>query len=288
MKKILFEDLTLISSRQNLRFKEWNRLNSIQGVKKHGKFLVEGLRACLTAIEHNSEIETILLSNDRIGAHIFENISTIPNLNNLGYNELFRISPDLFNSVADAKNPQGIILIVKKTEPKDFAVWLEQKIKSSEQHPLRIALLDQLADPGNVGTIIRTADAFNFSGIILSEGTADPYNPKVMRSTMGSLLALDLLKSESYLELSDLAKQYKLPILISDLGGQHLAEYKRKQNESGFILVIGNEAHGISEQLKQIADKSLTIPMPGKAESLNAAIAFGIMAYHLANTERNY
>ncbi|MGB4610253.1 MAG: RNA methyltransferase [Saccharofermentanales bacterium] len=286
MDELIFERLTLISARQNPRFKDWNRLNTTQGIKKQGLLVVEGLRACLTAAEHQAEIATVLFSNDDLGEYIFTKTKSWLLQEKFSFNQIFRLDSDLFGSIADTKNPQGIIFIIKKPDLQDLTEWLSKnaaKIKAKGKQ-ISLALFDQLADPGNVGTMIRTAHAFDFSGIILSEGTADPYNPKFLRSTMGSLFALDLIGPNSYTELVNLAKQYQLQILASDLDGELLPEFKLDRAAAGFILVIGNEARGPSEALKQVADHCLTIPMPGNAESLNAAIAFGIMAYQLSKS----
>lgn len=279
-----FNELTLISSRHNLRFKEWNRLNTAQGVKKHGLLIIEGLRACLTAMEHQAEIKTVLLSDDPTGEHIFNNISSALSQGRFEHDQFFRLDPELFDSIADSKQPQGIIFLIKKPELFELAEWLEFRRLDIEDKakPIRLALLDQLNDPGNVGTIIRTANAFNFSGIILSSGTVDPYNPKLMRSTMGSLFALDLIKLERYSDLDYLANKYKLPIYISDMNGKLLSDFELPQRKANFILGIGNEARGVNRELLDTADEILTIPMPGQTESLNAAIAFSIIAYNLS------
>ncbi|HHU52524.1 MAG TPA: RNA methyltransferase [Clostridiaceae bacterium] len=283
MDELLFERLTLISARQNSRFKEWNRLNTTQGVKKQGLLIVEGLRACLTAIEHQAEITTILFSNDTMGEYIYTKAKGWLIQEQFGYNQIFRLDSELFDSIAGAKNPQGIIFIIKKPDLLNFAEWLIKNTAGiqAEDKPIKLALFDKLSDPGNVGTMIRTAHAFDFSGVILSEGTVEPFNPKLLRSTMGSLFALDLIGIDSYSELADLAKKYQLQIIISDLEGDLLPEFEPDRTASGFILVIGNEAHGPSNEIKQIADHCVTIPMSGNAESLNAAIAFGILAYQL-------
>ncbi|NLM18590.1 MAG: RNA methyltransferase [Clostridiaceae bacterium] len=283
MDELIFEELTLISARQNSRFKIWNRLNTTQGAKKQELLVIEGLRSCLTAIEHQAEIETILFSNDNMGEYIFTKARDWIIQEKFSFNQIFRLAPDLFGSVANVKNPQGIIFIIKKPDLPNLANWLSRNAANiqAKDKQIKLALFDQLADPGNVGTMIRTAHAFDFSGIVLSEGTVDPYTPKLIRSTMGSLFALDLISLNSYIELANLAKQYRLQLLISDLDGEPLSEFELDNTTAGFILVIGNEAHGLNAAIKQIADHNLTIPMPGNTESLNAAIAFGIIAYHL-------
>lgn len=288
-----FIDITLISSRQNQKIKHWLKLNTTQGVKKFNSIIIEGLRSCVTAWKNEALIEAFLFSDDSTGKHIYESFLNLHQQKDDAQAESdfirnsFRIEPELFNALADSKQPQGIIFIIEKPNLYKLSDWLAKKQKKIEKNqsenkqPLKLALLDQLKDPGNLGTIIRTANAFDFPALILYRGTVDPYNPKVMRSMMGSLFALDLIELDSYQELADLAKQYKLEILVSDLDGLDLPTYRSAPQKAGFVLAIGNEAHGVDFALKKLADQTLTIPMPGNAESLNAATAFAILAYQL-------
>lgn len=287
-----FTDITLISSRQNQKIKQWLKLNKTQGVKKYNSIIIEGLRSCITAWKNKAEIEAFLFSDDSTGKHIYENFLQLyqqrndPQAESDFLKNCFRVEIELFNSLADSKQPQGIIFIIKKPSLYSLSDWLNkfqiEQLNSDEKKSFKLAFLDQLKDPGNLGTIIRTANAFDFPALILNSGTVDPYNPKVMRSMMGSLFAIDLIEIDSYQELSELSKKYGLEILISDFDGKSLPEHKLNPEKQGFILAIGNEAHGVDPALREIADQIITIPMEGNAESLNAAIAFAILAYQLS------
>ena len=194
------------------------------------------------------------------------------------YENSFRIGEELFQSIANARQAQGVIFIAKKPNLWSLTDWLEN---NKNKKTIKLALLDKIADPGNLGTIIRTANAFNYNGLILKLGSVDPYIPKVLRSTMGSLFALDLIEIKNYQELNEFKNNCNLKLLISDMNGIALPQYETSQIENGHILAIGNEAHGIDESLKDMADDIISIPMSGNTESLNAAIAFAIMAYQL-------
>ncbi len=282
-----FNELTQISSRQNNKAKSWLKLNTPQGQKKYNQILIEGLRACLTALQNKAVIDTVLLTDNEAGKHIFERISQMAEQKGQAADwqdlirKSFRVEAGLFCDIAAAKNPQGIIFIIEKPVLLSFAAWSRQIPQQKGKR--KLLFLDRINDPGNLGTIIRTADAFAFDAIILMQGSTDPFNPKIMRSTMGSLFAIDLLTVQSYAELREICNEQKWALLISDMDGTDIAEFRQDQEERGFLICIGNEAHGVSPELKLFADQSLSIPMPGSAESLNAAIAFAIMAYEFAD-----
>lgn len=278
-----FDELTQILSRQNNKAKAWLKLNTSQGVKKQNLILIEGIRFCLTTLLNGAEIENYLFVDNAIGNQLFNNFQQLikkqlPTQLDDFYENSFRIGEELFQSIANARQAQGVIFIAKKPNLWSLTDWLEN---NKNKKTIKLALLDKIADPGNLGTIIRTANAFNYNGLILKQGSVDPYIPKVLRSTMGSLFALDLIEIKNYQELNEFKNNCNLKLLISDMNGIALPQYETSQIENGHILAIGNEAHGIDESLKDMADDIISIPMSGNTESLNAAIAFAIMAYQL-------
>ena len=278
-----FNELTQSLSRQNNKAKAWLKLNTSQGVKKQNLILIEGIRFCLTTLLNGAEIENYLFVDNAVGDQLFNNFQQLikkqlPTQLDDFYENSFRIGEELFQSIANARQAQGVIFIAKKPNLWSLTDWLEN---NKNKKTIKLALLDKIADPGNLGTIIRTANAFNYNGLILKQGSVDPYIPKVLRSTMGSLFALDLIEIKNYQELNEFKNNCNLKLLISDMNGIALPQYETSQIENGHILAIGNEAHGIDESLKDMADDIISIPMSGNTESLNAAIAFAIMAYQL-------
>lgn len=283
-----FKRITEIRSRQNSKAKQWLKLNSSQGVKKYQQIIVEGLRAAGTALMNQAKVDAFLFMDGRAGELIFQQIATrlLDAQNQAALEHFrknsFRIEPELFQSLAQVVNPQGVILIIRKPQLIKAQEWLtKQETLGQEKTSLKLAFLDQVSDPGNLGTIIRTANAFAFSGLILFEGTVDPYNPKIIRSSMGSLFALDLIEVKNYKEVQELARSADLELISSDLEALALPRYRPMPAKRGFILGVGNEAHGISDEFNEMADTIVTIPMPGQTESLNAAVAFAIMAYQI-------
>ena len=157
--------------------------------------------------------------------------------------------------------PQGIAAVISVKEPK------REKLTQAQ----RVVYLDRVQDPGNFGTIIRTADAFGFDAVILSKECADLYSPKVIRSAMGSVFHLEIYRDFSVEDLKGLGKK----IYSSSLEASSMPE----SIELPAVLVIGNEGQGISDEIKGVTDEFVKIPMAGNAESLNASIAAGILLY---------
>jgi TrmH family RNA methyltransferase len=147
-----------------------------------------------------------------------------------------------------------------------------------------LIMLDRLQDPGNMGTVIRTADAAGFAYIILNKGCVDVYNDKVVRSTVGSILNVRFVETVNPVRLIESLKLLNYNIVVTAL--KDAKDYKRDDNYSvKNCLVIGNEANGVSEELIGSADVCVKIPIFGKAESLNAAVAAGIMMYKISDAK---
>lgn len=185
----------------------------------------------------------------------------------------YLVPRSILETVCETRTPQGVC-----------ASFDAPKSMSLDQMPDVIVALDGVQDPGNVGTIWRTADAAGFQGLLLGEGSADPVSPKVLRAAMGSGFRLpfaytsDLPKALTQLA----AKGYT--VIASDLSGADF--YNRPDPGKKLVLVIGNEARGISQAVRDCATMKLKLPMRGGAESLNAAIAAAIMMYDLMNAPR--
>ena len=167
-------------------------------------------------------------------------------------------------------NPQGILAIIK--------------IKTCELENLFVdgsflVVLDSIQDPGNMGTIIRTADAAGASGIIVSKGCVDIYNPKVLRATMGSIFHIPICLYDDMTELIIQLKERAIKVFTSFLKGG--ANYSEQDMSGNIALVIGNEANGISKEIASLSDFLVRIPMIGRAESLNASIAAAILMYEV-------
>lgn len=175
-----------------------------------------------------------------------------------------------FKDFSDTNNPQGIIAVCKK---KQFDI---KKLLEEKNNGLYI-IAEELNDPGNLGTIIRTADACGADGVFLSKGSVDLYNSKVLRSTMGSVFHVPVVTDIEIEQCLELFKQNKITLYAAHLKGIKTPyECDLKQSTA---FVIGNEARGLSEKTAEMCDRLIKIPMPGKAESLNASVAAAVLMY---------
>ena len=176
------------------------------------------------------------------------------------------VTSKIFKYISEVQTPQGVLAVVEKNN-RDEDINYNEDI---------IVALDDIQDPGNLGTILRTVDSVGLTQILVSKGTADPYNPKVVRSSMGAIYRVKVIECEDLLETLKEVKRNKFKILVSSLKESN-SIYNVKYNKK--VLVIGNEANGVEEKIMNIADEKIKIPMLGKTESLNAAVATGIILY---------
>lgn len=238
-----------ITSLDNKYVKRVTSLHKKKYRDEYKEFFIEGIKTIEEAIKHNQEIKNIFYCPDMINYNL-EFPATI-------------VTKEVIAKMADTSTPQGIIAICGLH---DYELKNKQKL----------IYLDRVQDPGNVGTIIRTADAFGFDGILLSNGCADVYSPKVVRATMGSLFHIPIIQEVDIKELKSLNNK----IYSSSLDTTNFLE--EISIEKPFVLVIGNEGKGISDEIKSITDEFVKINMIGNAESLNASIAAGILMYEFS------
>ena len=249
-----------IKSKDNEKFKKIKSLLMSKKRNKEKMYLAEGLRTIELALEYKADIEMIVI---REGSEF--------NLN-IGDNSICTLSKDLYDQVSDTENSQGIMAIIRM---KDFS----KEDYNPNKHK-KILIMDRLQDPGNVGTIIRTADAMGFDLICMTKGCVDVYNPKVVRSAMGSGFYMDILL-ESQEVILDLLKKSGSQIISSYLSTD--TYYNQVEYKESCAIIVGNEANGINEFWIDNSDILVKIPMYGKAESLNVAISSALLMSRVRN-----
>lgn len=237
----------IIKSVSNQNYKLINKLKNKKYREKENLFIIESRKLVDEAISSSANIDFIFLRSDVSYETDFESLV---------------FDKALFNKLTMLKSSDGIGAVVRKPAPK--------KIKSK-----KVLLLDSINDPGNIGTMIRSAEAFGFNDIILSPDCVDIYNEKALRASMGSVFRLNIVKL-TYDEIADFKTGYKF--LAADMAGLDIREYER---DSNIILAIGNEANGLGEEIRSLTDTFVKIPMEGAIESLNAAIAASIIMNRL-------
>ena len=186
------------------------------------------------------------------------------------------LSARLFDSLADTDHSQGVIAVVRKTQHDwdSFSDLLKENTKN-------IVILDRLQDPGNMGTIIRTAEAAGYGGVLLMDGCTDVYAPKVVRAAAGSLFRMPILQENDIAEATDRLHALQRNIAVTSLEAEQY--YQDADLGENVALVIGNEGRGVRQEFLDIADIKIKIPMAGSIESLNAAVAAGILMYQSHN-----
>lgn len=251
----------MITSIQNTKIKHINALLEKQKVRKSERlFVVEGVKMIKEAPE--KRMEEVYISE----SFFQENKSF---LDHLGVNHCQVVKNQIFKEISSTVTPQGILGIIRQEK-------MELADINLSKNPFLIAL-ENLQDPGNMGTIIRTAEAADAAGVIVSSGSVDIYNPKVVRATMGSIFRVPIIPDSDLPKVLKELKNYPISIYAAHLMGSKIhydLEYKK-----GFCLLIGNEGKGLSEELTDLADERVKIPIFGNVESLNAAIAAAIIMY---------
>lgn len=248
--------MLFIESKNNNLFKEIKKLKEKKYRNQNKQFLIEGLRFVEEAIKNNAKIEKILYTESFKEKH-GDKLSLDSDI------EQIVLSENLLKELSFTEKPQGIIAVVsiEKKEMKDGDI---------------VVLVDKVQDPGNMGTIIRTAHAVNASALIITKGTVDIYNDKTLRSTMGSIFKVPIIEDDD-LSIVKTLKEQGFKLVVSSLQGEN--SFFEEDLRDKVIIAVGNEGNGISDDVYLLADKKVKIPMPGDAESLNVAVATSIMLY---------
>ncbi len=228
--------------------------------ERFGEFLVEGALSLEWALSSGYKVCDIVFSSDFVMSEALSE--------KLKGRDLVKVPPHLFAKMADTKTPQGILCTCA----------LPEQGKMPETG--LFVYCDRVRDPGNLGTIIRTADAMGFDGVVLSPDCVDPFNPKLVRSTMGSLFHIALFDGVDY-EMLTSWQSRGFRLVVSALSESAVTPEALTVSEKT-VLVMGNEASGVSEAILQKADTVVKIPMAGSAESLNVAAAAAILMYNEA------
>ncbi len=248
-----------IMSAKNPLIKRMRDLKNAKTRREEGLFLVEGEVMIREALSCGLRLREAVADESRV--------AFAEELEGMGLRATL-VSRSLLESICDTQTPQGICASFEAPQPMEI-----------ELLPDRVVALDALQDPGNLGTIWRTADAAGFQALLLGEGCVDPLSPKVQRAAMGSGFRLGFAYADLLCDALTELKGRGYKIIASDLRGEDF--YAMGDVGERFVLVIGNEARGISQDVSDCADLRVRLPMRGGAESLNAAVAAGIMMYEI-------
>ena len=251
----------VITSKENELVKHIRKLRDKKYRDEAGEFIVEGTKMIEEAVRENAKIKMIVVCEELNQNPLRKEI-----LYKIAKEKIIYVNDKIFKVLTDVTTPQGILAVIEKS--KDNEIDFSKDL---------FLVLDNIQDPGNMGTILRTADSVLLTQIIVPKGNADCYNPKVVRSTMGAIFRVKVIEVENLAKTIKEMKKHKIQILATDLATDETiydVSYKKS------AIVIGNEGNGVSKEVLELADKKIKIPMPGKTESLNAAVATGIILYH--------
>ena len=254
--------MQIISSKDNEIIKNIRKLKEKKYRDIEGNYLIERIKLVKEAITENADIKQIVICEECLNSGELDKDT----LYEIAKFNIIYVTKKVFDILTDVKTPQGIIAVIGKKNVSELVDYAQDIIIA----------LDDIQDPGNLGTILRTVDSANLNQIILSKGSADPYNPKVVRSTMGAIFRVNIIEADNLKEKLLEAQENDFKIMVTSLNTKN-SIYDVDFNKK--VIVIGNEANGVSEQIQEIADEKVKIPMLGKTESLNASVAAGIMIY---------
>ena len=253
--------MKVITSKDNETIKGIKKLKDKKYRDESNSYIIEGIKMVEEAINENAEIKQIIICEDCLQEELDKKL-----LYEIAKYDCMYVNLKVFEYITTVVNPQGIMAVIGKNN----------NLSEINYNEDIIIILDGIQDPGNLGTILRTADSVNLKQIVVTKETADVYNPKVVRSTMGAIFRINVIESDDILKTIKEIKKNKFKVLATSLGATESiydVDFKKK------AIVIGNEANGVSKQVLDVADNKVIIPMLGKAESLNASVATGVILY---------
>lgn len=254
--------MQIITSKDNDIIKSVRKLKEKKYRDQNSEYIVEGIKMIKEAILEEAVIKLIIVCEDNVNSGAIDKKL----LYEIAKYECIYVNKKIFSLITDVQNPQGILAVIEKQNSEENIDYKQDVI----------VVLDGIQDPGNLGTILRTIDSVGLNQVIVSKETADAYNPKVVRSTMGAIFRVNIIESDNLLETLKNLKKHKYKVMATSLETQNSiydVDYNKK------VIVIGNEANGVSEEILDYSDEKIKIPMLGKTESLNASVATAVILY---------
>lgn len=258
----------VISSRQNALIKRARRLHQKKYRVREGAFFVEGIRVVLAALEQAAPIETLIYAPELLTSDVA--LQAIESYRSQG-GQVAAVTADVFQSISARDNARGLgaIIATQVKSPADFV---------ARDDDIFVAV-ENVSDPGNLGTIVRTVDAVGAAGVILVGQSTDPFHPTAVRASMGALFSAPVATAATFDELWNWAREQRLQTIATSAHAKHAfwdAGYRLPA-----LLLLGSEGEGLSEEVQARADLAIAIPMYGVSSSLNLAVAAGLLLYEL-------
>ncbi|MGE5614195.1 MAG: TrmH family RNA methyltransferase [Bacillota bacterium] len=261
-----------LTGSSNPVIKEVRSLKNRSAREKKGIFFIEGSRFVAEALKESADILYIIMSDTFLAGHGKEELADMIEKSSI---RCYEVPESLFGSISDTQTPQGILAVLRLQKKA-----LDEAVLGNGM----LVVMDMVKDPGNMGTIIRTADAAGCAGVIVTDGCVDVFNPKVLRSTMGSIFHIPVYHCGNVEEALMKVKESGFLVCASHLEGT--VDIFDVDLTGNVALVVGSEAEGISGTAARNADLLVRIPMLGRAESLNVSVAAGIMMFEAVRRKR--
>ena len=276
-------DIKHISSSDNPRYKSWQKLLQRKYRDREGLFLIEGELLIKDAISSGGMICDLIVSSEEEtpSETIMSILDELKDDHGENRPKVFMLSGELFRGLSQTENGRLVVGVFKKP--------------TGEKLSGNVLILDRIQDPGNMGTLIRTSDAAGFGGVITVKGSVDPFSPKVVRAAAGSLMRVPVVSAEDgedikrILKLSQENNPHKgFSLITTSLKGEKTFwDLDMKDSYGRIAVIIGNEGSGVSDELVEISDEIVKIPMAGGTESLNAGISGALIMYEVMRQQRN-
>lgn len=264
----------IITSTANPRIKFIRKLEAKKYRQESGQFFIEGLRTVGEAVQVGVPLEALVIAPELLVSDFGQSLVEHPHVRNT---ETIAVSADVYRSLAHKDGPQGIGAIARQQwqnfgdiQVKETDIWVA---------------LDAIADPGNLGTIMRTADSVGARGVILLGQSTDPYDPAAVKASMGALFSLNLIQTEW-----ETFKQWQSNNQLLLVGASDSAadDYQQIHYQKPVVLLMGSERHGLSSEKIAACDRMARIPMMGRSDSLNLAVATAVLLYEIFNQNRRF
>lgn len=254
--------MQVISSKDNELIKHIKKMKDKKYRDESNEYIVEGVKLIEEAVQEKAKIKKIIVCEDTTRTY---EIPTQVMLEIAKY-ECVYVTDKIFSSITQVTNPQGIMAIIEKNSE-------NQEIDYTQDI---IVAIDNVQDPGNLGTILRTVDSIGLNQLIVSKDTVDAFNSKVVRSTMGAIFRVKIIEVENLIQSIKEMRKHHFKLMVTSLQTEN-SIYDIEFNKK--IIVIGNESNGVSKEIQDMADEKVKIPMLGRTESLNASVAAGVVMY---------
>jgi TrmH family RNA methyltransferase len=263
----------VISSSANATIKAIRHLRQRKSREESGTFYIEGIRLVGQAVDSGAFIETCVVAPGLLSSEYASGL--VDQLRDSGA-EVLEVTPEVFRGLAMKDNPQGIGAVVHQR-------WSDLG-DITEMLGLGWVALDEIADPGNLGTILRTCDAVGCEGVLLLGDTTDPHDPSAVRASMGAVFSQRLARA-AFDDFAAWRKEFAHPLVgTSDQAEQ---PYRAVSYPTPLVLLMGSERHGLTDAQRAICDAVVRIPMTGTADSLNLAVAMGVVLYEVYHQHQN-